>query len=92
MLIKKGVDVFVAVNDDYRATHNEHTLQIKLSRNETPSGQPLSGSQWHGLLRFGLSDLDEDLGTWVATVQLESGRLEPRAITDILLLCRYSVD
>jgi hypothetical protein len=95
----RNIEVLVAVKGDYRSTHNEFTLQINLARYpdtardcSSPPGVSLSGAEWHGMLKYTAPDTSGELGRWSLIVNRDNKSLDPKALTDILLLCNYTVD
>jgi hypothetical protein len=93
------IEVLVAVTEDARNTHNEHTLQINLARStdtvvdcSSPPGESLSGVEWHGMLKYTGTNISGVLGKWVLTVNRDNKSLDPKALTDVYLLCHYTVD
>ncbi len=96
-----GIEVFVAVDAQAAKTHNTHTLDLNLVRSPrtepecaSPDGASLKGTEWQGLLKYAPApgnEISGDLGRWTITAQHDGKPLDPKALSDILLLCRYNV-
>lgn len=88
------MELLVKIKPEYSVSHNESTLQLSLQAGTAASNTPATLSAWNGLLRTAESS-GGSLGNWTLTAWLDAGggvkqRLEPNAIQDILLVCRYT--
>jgi len=77
------------------ADHNKDTIKIALAAGTTaptpPSGETLTLDLWNGLVR-GSKDLNNAPGAFTLNAWRNNGEhLDPNAIQDIVIVCRYTV-
>lgn len=87
-----SIEVLVKINPEFSASHNDSTFKLSLQAGSARSNTSLELSMWNELLTAtfpgGL------LGSWTLAAWLDADdvtqHLEPNAIQDILLVCRYT--
>jgi hypothetical protein len=89
-----AIELFVEVEPTFAGDYNESTLKLSLQAGTTASNNPLNLASWNGLLRAAKSPAGHP-GDWTLTAWLDAGtgehqRLDPDAIEDIQVLCRYT--
>lgn len=88
----KSLDVIVKVKPE--SGLNETTMKIALAPGATapgPGGETLSLSNWNGLVRGTKNSLSNAPGNFTLNAWLNSGaHVDPNAIQDIILVCRYT--
>jgi hypothetical protein len=72
--------------------YDESTLKLSLAPGEAASREPLTLAPWNGLLRA-QSAATGPPGDWTLAAWLDTGdgRLNPRAIQDIVVVCYYTI-
>lgn len=89
-----SMELLVKIKPEFSVSHNDSTLKLSLQAGTAASNNWLTLSTWSELLRTAESPGGE-LGNWTLTAWLDAGggvnqRVEPDAIQDILLVCRYT--
>ena len=89
-----AIELFVEIGPTFAGDYNESTLKLSLQAGTTASNNPLNLASWNGLLRAAKSPAGRP-GDWTLTAWLDAGnaehqRLDPDAIKDIQVLCRYT--
>jgi len=87
------MDVFVKVKPD--SGHNANTMKIALAPGATapvpPSGETLFLSNWNEMVR-GTKNLNNDPGPFTLNAWRNvQDHVDPSAIQDIIVVCRYTV-
>jgi hypothetical protein len=88
------MELFVQVKPEFVSTHNESSLKLSLKAGAGASSLPLTLVPWNGLLRAEESPSGLP-GSWTLTAWLEPvagthTRVDPNAIQDIVVVCRYA--
>jgi hypothetical protein len=95
------MELLVEIKPEFSVSHNDSTLKLSLQAGPAASNNSdhendnsLRLSTWSELLRTG-EFTGGSLGNWTLTAWLDAGggvnqRVEPDAIQDILLVCRYT--
>jgi len=92
----KTMEVYVKVKQD-SVGHDENTIRITLAAGATAplppaTGQTLPLDRWNGLIRGLKENLNNVPGPFTLNAWLNSGQhLDPNAIQDVIVVCRYSV-
>jgi receptor-binding and translocation channel-forming TcA subunit of Tc toxin/ABC toxin-like protein/neuraminidase-like protein len=92
-----SMNLLVKIKPEFSISHSDSTLKLSLQSGTEASDIPLTLSTWSELLRTDESP-GGSLGNWTLTAWLGDEdddddvrhRLEPDAIQDILLICRYT--
>ena len=87
------MELLVKVKPEFCVSHNDSTMQLSLQAGEAAT-VPLTLSTWNELLRTAESPGGSP-GDWTLTAWLDAGggvtqHLDPNAIQDMLLVCRYT--
>ncbi len=88
----ESMNLFVKVKPDFADSYNDSTLKLSLVAGTVASSSELPLTSLNGLLRAEKSS-GGPLGDWTLTAWLNGPpniRLNPNAIHDILLVCRYT--
>jgi hypothetical protein len=91
-----SMEVYVKVKQD-AVGHDENTMRITLAAGPTAplppaTGQTLPLVPWNGLIRGTKENLNNLPGAFTLNAWLNSGQhLDPNAIQDVIVVCRYSV-
>jgi hypothetical protein len=93
-IVINAMEIFVKIQPGFAATHNESTLKFSLEAGSAASDTSLTLIPWNGLLRAAKSPAGSP-GDWTLTAWLEPmagacARLNPNAIEDILVVCRFA--
>ncbi len=88
------IELLMKIKPEFSVSHNDSTLKLSLQAGAAASTNPLALSTWNKLLRTAESP-GGPLGDWTLTAWLDTGgglkeRLDPNAIQDILVVCRYT--
>jgi hypothetical protein len=83
----------VKIKPEFTGDHNESTLKLSLEAGDAVSNTELALAPWNGLLRAEKKPVGSP-GNWTLTSWLGSAvavhkPLDPDAIQDILVVCRY---
>ena len=84
-------ELYVQVNSSFAESHNEATLKLAFEPGKRTSTAALDVEALSGLLHA-LKSPAGPLGDWTLTAWLDGNphlRLDPHAIQDVLLVCRY---
>ena len=94
------IEVYVKVAADFLATHNESNLTVAVTEGTAPTGAAMIMTPWNDLLFAEKENIGCDgtgrrrrwgmnaFGAWRDVTQ----RLDPAAVEDICVICRYTVD
>src|SRR4029078_3578239 len=90
----KAIEVYVKVKPEF-ADHNKDTIKIALAAGTTAPtptrGETLTLDLWNGLVRDS-KDLNNAPGAFTLNAWRNNGEhLDPNAIQDIVIVCRYTV-
>jgi hypothetical protein len=90
----KGMHVFAQVNEAFSETLNEDLLNLSLNAGSVANATPLKFDQdWNGLIRY-VEAPGGALGPWTLAgwvVGTPHQRIDPGALDDIVLVCRFSI-
>ncbi len=89
-----AIEIYVKVNSDFAQSHNDATLKLSLEAGRQASAAAMAVETVAGLLRTAKSPAGA-LGDWTLTAWLDGSphvHVDPEAIDDVLLVCRYSCD
>jgi hypothetical protein len=92
----KAIDLYAKVKPDFAGDHNDSTIELALAAGTTapgPGGATLNLDTWNGLVR-GTKELNNSpgaftLNAWRIIGQSPPKPLNPNAIQDIVVVCRY---
>lgn len=88
-----SIELYVKVKRHFGESHNDGTLQLVLAPGKDASSEALALESLAGLLQ-GVRSQAGPFGDWTLTNWLEGDphmRLNPQAIKDMLLVCRYGL-
>jgi hypothetical protein len=79
------------IKDEFLTTHNEGTVKVSLEMGESASESSLSLTSWNGVLR-GQKAFSGEPGVWTFASWLDgrAGRIDPQAVGDMVVICRYT--
>jgi hypothetical protein len=91
----QAIELYVKIDADFVERYTDTTLKLALKAGTTASGEPLGINigALTGLLEAEKSLAAGSLGNWTLTAWLDGAphqRLDPDAIQDIFLVCRYT--
>lgn len=88
-----GIELYVKVKPAFVESHNDGTLQLALAPGKDASSEALALETLAGLLH-GVRSQAGPFGDWTLTGWLDGDphmRIDPQAIQDVLLVCRYGL-
>ena len=89
------IGLLVKVHPDYVSDYDKSTLKLSLEPGLDAPVNVLTLESWNGLLKAVKSPAG-DLGNWILTAWFAEDekhqRLDPKAIEEVLVLCRYALD